>query len=241
MIKDALEYFAGLANRASDPHIVSLHGLPYSTAQLRPIGRHTAEPLVFSTLIGLLDYCRRADGSIRPDGAFLHVASPTRVALYGPLGEQDRVRECFARAEYDNANAFHFGAQFEHEAFVIALSALFAPSEDRARLLKLVGNLTAETVSTSTDDGITQTVGQRMGVALQRREKIGNPFVLAPLRTFAEIPQVASPFLFRVHQDQSEAPTCALYECDGGAWRVEAIRRVGSWLSSKLAGVPVLA
>ncbi len=59
---------------------------------------------------------------------------------------------------------------------------------------------------------------------------VPNPVILAPYRTFPEIEQVESKFIFRMQ----EGPNAALYEADGGAWKNEAMRRIKEYLVENL-------
>jgi len=125
--------------------------------------------------------------------------------------------------------------------FNIALQTEFKPNEDLERLMAIVGSMVAERIDTSADDGVTQTVGRRIGVALAGREKIINPFNLRPYRSFPEIEPVPSPFIFRVHQSgDGDLPKAALYECDNGAWRLKAMSLIKDWIALKISGIPII-
>ena len=62
---------------------------------------------------------------------------------------------------------------------------------------------------------------------------VPNPVTLMPRRTFFEIEQPASPFIFRMQS----GPTCALFEADGGAWQQEAMQRIAIYLRQKLSKI----
>ena len=57
-----------------------------------------------------------------------------------------------------------------------------------------------------------------------------NPVELAPYRTFPEVEQPISKFIFRMQ----EGPRAALYEADGGAWRNKAILSIKEYLQEEL-------
>jgi len=125
---------------------------------------------------------------------------------------------------------------------VIAAQTLIVADDERARLLAVVGNVGAEQISTSTDDGISQTVAVKAGVTLVKKKQIENPFMLRPHRTFAEVQQPASPFILRARQATENAmPMLALFECDNGVWQIDAIAAIAEWLRLKVGEVPVLA
>jgi hypothetical protein len=77
-------------------------------------------------------------------------------------------------------------------------------------------------------------------VHLQKELVLQNPFKLKPFRTFREVDQPESPFIFRVHQQAEEMPKCALYEADGGAWKLQAMKNIGDYLKEKLPDTVVL-
>ncbi len=53
---------------------------------------------------------------------------------------------------------------------------------------------------------------------------------LRPYRTFAEVEQPASQFVFRINQNAQ----MALFEADGGKWRLEAINNIANYLKESL-------
>lgn len=56
---------------------------------------------------------------------------------------------------------------------------------------------------------------------------------LAPYRTFIEIEQPESEFVFRARK-ADDLPHFALFEADGGAWRIESMKRIKAYLENKL-------
>ena len=59
-----------------------------------------------------------------------------------------------------------------------------------------------------------------------------NPAPLRPLRTFPEVEQPVSPFVVRF----KEGKKAALFNADGGAWKVAAVKSIGSFLRKELEG-----
>lgn len=61
--------------------------------------------------------------------------------------------------------------------------------------------------------------------------KIVKPIVqLKPYRTFIEIDQPESEFLLRLHDGMK----VALYEADGGAWKLQARTNIAEYLKTEL-------
>ena len=81
------------------------------------------------------------------------------------------------------------------------------------------------------DNGVTQEVSVRRGVALKEQQTVQPIVHLQPYRTFLEVVQPASDFLLRIDKDGHPA----LYEADGGAWKLEAKRSIAAYLGGQLA------
>lgn len=94
-------------------------------------------------------------------------------------------------------------------------------------------NLKEETIQSIGDDGISQAATIKTGVATVEDVKIPNPVVLIPRRTFVEVEQPESQFVFRMQS----GPTCALFEADGGAWRNEAMLNIKKYLEANLKDI----
>jgi hypothetical protein len=91
------------------------------------------------------------------------------------------------------------------------------------------------------DDGITQRVAVKQGVTLKADIALQPRVTLAPYRTFAEIDQVLSTFVFRTRVGPSQSPQLALFEADGGRWRINAVASIKSWLTGKVGGSPIIS
>jgi len=91
--------------------------------------------------------------------------------------------------------------------------------------------ITEDEVKQLGDDGVSQSITVKGGVARRENVEVPNPVILAPYRTFPEIEQPESRFIFRMRT----GPQAALYEADGGAWRNEAMARIKDWLEEQLA------
>ncbi|HFK2719142.1 TPA: hypothetical protein ACG1DY_004991, partial [Escherichia coli] len=117
------------------------------------------------------------------------------------------------------------------ETFNIKLQSGFVKNEDRDIVLKVVGNIKEEDVKTYGDDGISQSVTAKVGVATLGQVEVPNPVALAPYRTFVEVDQPTSNFVFRM----KSGPSSALFEADGGAWKLEAMKNIKTYLEEELA------
>lgn len=234
MIKEALEYIVGL----SKPTISEINGRKYSDRILYDYQEEkTAAPLSVHTLTAIIDYitsgadeCAESDDSM--DRRFvIHVADYDRVYLYRELNN-DKVRECLIEAEL-SAPSFPFGRWMDMETFIINMQTHFTPDGDRDKLIQLAGTVTAEQGITVADDGMTQQVTARSGISLVQQVSVPNPVELAPFRTFTEIEQPASPFVFRMRRD-GDTIMAALFAADADAWKREAILNIRDYFSVEL-------
>lgn len=81
-----------------------------------------------------------------------------------------------------------------------------------------------------TDNGISQTVTVKEGAATLMQAEVPSPAELRPYRTFLEVEQPSSPFVFRINR----LGECALFEADGGIWKHEAMENVSQYLVNEL-------
>jgi len=223
MIKEAIQYIVGLGKA----EVFDQEGISYSDKQLHKIQTPTAEFLNVSSLSGLVDYIK---SDFDTDEKFmLHVESPMEVSCFSVVNNNMK-RHHWIRAIAWSPE-FRFDRFYDAESFNIKLQSTFVKNEDRDVMLKVVGNIKEEAVNTVGDDGTSQSVVAKTGVASVGNVKVPNPVVLAPYRTFTEVEQPESEFVFRMQS----GPQCALFEADGGAWKNEAMNNVKNYLHKELS------
>jgi hypothetical protein len=191
-------------------------------------------------LAGLVDFAKTEPR----DYYRIHVGTHAIVSLLGPIVGYHQQRATYATAEFADlfGKGFQFGVYLDLETMNVAIQTLFIQTPERDAVLKVIGNVRDELVQTSGDDGVTQTVTAKAGVAIVQELKVPNPVTLQPYRTFREVGQPASPFVLRMRRGQGPVgPTAALFESDGGAWRLEAIANIHNWLKDKLPTIPIIA
>jgi len=128
------------------------------------------------------------------------------------------------------------------EKFIISLQSMFVQTDASAEILRIIGNLKDGTVKSLADDGVSQSVTTKTGVATVGEVVVPNPVALQPFRTFPEIEQPESLFVFRLMSGGENAkPSAALFEADGGGWKNEAIQKIKTWLSDEVSGIPIIA
>jgi len=218
---------------------IEVHGKTYTSRSLNVVREPLPSALVFHSLAGFADYVESGFDVAEKGSVAIQVLDESKVGLLGKLRET-RDREVLAIVEL-LGDEFPFGVWGQHEETMIALQTRIVPTDNRAALLKILGSVTAEEVATKDDDGITQRVTAKAGVALVEKVDLPNPVLLRPYRTFREVDQPESPFVLRVRRGRGSGPEIALFESDGGAWRIDAISNVAEYLRDHTTGVPVFA
>lgn len=230
MTKEALSYIVGM----KEPKIVEIFGEQYSDKELCRVEKELrAEPLKMKTLTSLIEYINAGIDTTKGK-MIVHVVAPDCVKLVSCL-DADRQRETLVevRAEIPD---FNYGSFMDHESFLISLQAKFLPGEDRDLLLKFAGTVENGTVAQYGDDGISQKATIKTGIASKGDAVVPNPVLLMPYRTFMEVEQPESSFIFRMRDDDRGGVKCAIFEADGGAWKHAAMERVAEFIREQLAG-----
>ncbi len=232
LTKEALQYLAENTIKPKE-RVVKIGGSNFVIDEaghydrIKPRVYNAKDPLIIKTLTGLVDYIK-SNLERKEAKLLLHIEKPDEVSLMGLLAE-DGSREYLASAQAI-VPRFNFDYYLDIEEFNVALQSVFAPTADRDILLKVVGNLKEDNVKTTGDDGVSQAVTIKTGVATAADVKVPNPVTLAPYRTFIEVKQPESKFIFRM----KDGPRGAIFEADGGAWRNQAILNIKTFLEEQL-------
>jgi hypothetical protein len=108
-------------------------------------------------------------------------------------------------------------------------------------MLKIVAGVRVESSTDIIDDGVTQHVNARAGVARVQQVELPNPCKLYPYSTFHEIEQPERQFVFRMSQSE-RGVVCRLIDADGGAWKQGVAIAIRKYLQTNLPeGVSVIA
>ncbi|MDX9785474.1 MAG: hypothetical protein RBT11_01765 [Desulfobacterales bacterium] len=224
----------------NDPAMVEMGDRSYSDKQLLPVLAPAAQPLVMHTLTGLVDYIRADVDGLPLDRVMIHVVSHEKVALCSALFGGFRQREVFAECRLVT-DEYPFNKKLSQEAFSIWLQTGFAATPDLAPVLKVTGTVTDEAVRTNEDDGVTQRVTARVGIARKEEISVPNPVALKPFRTFLEVEQPEAKFVYRMwRQEDGQPPQFSLHTADGGEWKLAAIDSIKSYFIKELPTVTVL-
>lgn len=201
----------------------------------------------FSQLSGLVSFAETlaSDPAIEEvetyannDSLIFVIESPSLVAIYGSLQPENfNKRFLYAKAQL-NFNHFQFGHFMNIEAAVIGLQSLFVRDENCEAILDLLSNVADEQLVTLNDSGMSQTVNIKTGITTKGKETVPKTVTAAPYRTFPEIDQPSSTFILRFKKSGGGL-TCAIFEADGGAWKIEAVKNIAAWLEETTGKVPL--
>lgn len=183
--------------------------------------------LTVHTLTGLVDYIK-SNRERKDKKMYLHIRDSEYVTLQGLLLE-DGKREELLTAEA-RIPKFFFDSYYPSEDFLIGLNARIVDAHDRKQLIAFAGNVKEDNARQTSDDGFAQKTTVKRGISQAGEEIVPNPVTLAPYRTFTEVDQPESEFIFRM----KEGPQFALFEADGGAWQNQAIFNIKAFLEDEL-------
>jgi len=197
--------------------------------------------LEVSSLSAVADYVKDKLEGIDPKKLFARIVSPTRVELLEAFSGEEKKRTCFMVAELKNdVEPFKFGRFLDTESFVISLMSLFQETDDLEKVLKVASSLVAEAKLAKTDDKATTKTQANQGVVNTSGVEIPKVVNLEPFRTFRQVAQPISSFIFRYRSD-GEDIGLALYEADGGAWKHEAMKNIEKYFEVRVPDLKVLA
>lgn len=211
----------------------------FSTVKLERIQKELrANTLTVATLSSIVQYVKNFKENFKPVPLLVHVISPEMVELISAL-DGDRKREVLLNATAEIPK-IPFGQYIDNEKMLITVQSMFIddPETDRAAVLKFAGTVTSGSIKEYGDDGVTQKATIQQGVASKAEAIVPSPCVLKPFRTFPEVEQPASKFIFRMCEG-SKTIESALFEADGGAWRNKARKNIHVYLEEQLEGTGV--
>ena len=212
------------------PNLVDHYGRVYTDKQLSVIKQPACNTLEFHTLDGLINTIKREYEDF-DRFLLINVYDESTVIVYSSLHTfSDRMRE---KPYICNADVIDIplNRPVDYETMMITLKSKFVETPELLALVKLLGSITEESSATASDDGFTQNVVVRKGIAMKENKPVKPIVKLKPYRTFNEVDQPESDFLVRL----SEGGYVSLYMADGGAWMLEARKNVAKYLKEGLA------
>lgn len=209
------------------------------------------EPLVGSSLKGLLDYIRENRDTLEYSMLMVQVVNFSEVRLLSSPSGPSKNRTTHFIAKLDKElPTFPFDSYLEQEEFVIKINALFDITEDRAKVVMLASKVAAQDKITGEDDGLAQNVSITKGVSGAATGEVTTRgwYVLKPYRTFRDLEQPESAFILRLRENNGKVPRIALFDAQGEIWRHDAIEAIKNFLIAGLVDdegngidIPVIA
>ena len=218
-------------------------GKMYSTHELHQVFSDRRPSVVtVKSLSGLTDFIRANIDDLKMSLLMIHVVDHTRVIVKTNIHGEKNERHNVVMAELEELERFPFDQLIGQEKFIIKLKSMFQITEDQEAIIRYTAKIDAEAAVITTDDGITQNVNIKQGVTGVRTERQNIPSLvkLRPYRTFTEIEQPESEFLFRM-KTEDEVVKCALFDADGGAWKNKARLGIAEFLEAQDLGLPIIA
>lgn len=232
MTRDALQYVVGLKTA----EVLDINGGKYVDKDVHRVDKELrASAIQMNTLTSLVDYLKTGVDSMA-DKMLVQVVSPMKVRVLSML-DADRKREELVDVEAMIPD-FEYGRYMGNERFIIALQSKFIANDDRALLLQFAGTVKDESIAQYGDDGVTQKATIKTGITSVGDAVVPNPVKLRPFRTFIEVEQPESAFVFRMRQAEGHGVECAIFEADGGAWKNAAMKSIKEYLQYELAELP---
>lgn len=229
MLKEFIETITTL----SDEEHIEIDGHNYYKQGYRRYTPPEVEKITINTLQGFCDFVP----TIKKQGdLFIVVDSPEQVRLISDIDDKYKHRNTYCIAQL-NSQRLDFSWK-NSEDFNVFLQANFEHTKDKDSILELIGNVSDEEIKNYSDDGITQTTTKKTGLSRKENAKVPNPVYLAPYRTFIDIDQPESMFIFRMQS--SGIPQCKLFLADGELWKVRAINMIKEYLNEKIKDIPII-
>jgi hypothetical protein len=248
MIKEAIDRILDLAA----PTKIEVGGKTYADKHMylvrEPLPLQPNQPVALpvptfmkvTTLAGFADLVQQKLEKFEVSDYVVHVLDHNTVRLVKKYSDECGRRQVLIEAKPVEFKQFEFDKWLGQESFVIALNALFSQTDDKDYVLRIASALTTEAANISEDDGHSQRVTIKAGLAQKVNETIKPQVKLAPYRTFPECGQPISEFVFRARP--GETPTLMLTEADGGKWKIAAIEEVRRFLSVlELSDLPIVS
>lgn len=211
-----------------DPRIIDYAGDKWANQRFERIEPHVDRPSTYE-VSGLDSVVQLIRKEIDQAGGFVFVRVSSAANVWVSTTYQpDMSRNTLYRAQAD-VPGFRQGFR-EREKAIIELRSLFIPGEGTRYLLDLLSKMSVEKGATTTDNGVTQEVETKAGIALKQKTEIKPRVMLTPFRTFLEVKQPESEYLLRI----DEEGRIGLFEADGGVWQLEAKQNVKAYMENAL-------
>ncbi len=233
MIREAMDKVESLVLEAQDAKIVELYGRKYTAnggkLSLVALPKDMPSCKKVYSLDGLIDIIKMEISKFSCTPLFVMLTDHLSVSVVSSLDEE--MDRCEIYSLHGKDVPGFSDTWFELEQAMIALRSRFIPNEGTQYIIDLISRINDKESVKTNDNGVTQTVEVKKGVALSATEKINPRVSLRPFRTFFEVEQPESEFLLRV----SDGGRVGLFEADGGMWKQAAKKSIADYLRQGLS------
>ena len=226
MLKEFAQYLQSL----KDNQTYDIYGQIYSDHDLVRIKPYIPHPSEIS-VTGLDSICKLVRNELEKISnlpLFIRVDGPRNVRVFSTFA-QDYSRDVLYEATCDVPD-FRDGFR-EYEKAIIELRSKFSPGEGVDYLLDLLSKISKDSGVTTKDNGVSQQVEAKSGIALKAMVNVRPRISLRPYRTFLEVEQPESEFILRLDDDGN----VGLFEADGGMWKLDAKSKVAHYLEQSMS------
>jgi len=225
-----LEAFINKIVKLARPETVEIKDQVFSTSQLHLIPESpSVSAMSINSLVGVVDYIKsKFDGR---ENLLIHIESPTELRLVDAL-DHTNDRRIYLKSTA-MLPSITFNRFMEREKFQIMMQSNFVANEGRALVLDIISHVVIKDgVVELKDNSLTQEVTVQTGAATAANIEIPERVILKPFRTFSEVDeQPASEFILRLNKEGE----VAIFEADGGVWKLDAIDSIANYFSKELA------
>lgn len=232
-MKETVDRLIQVGGDLAKPEVVKVKGQTYLSKHLHRVLDPEPDALEVSTLTALVDYLKANVDKLDPAELLIQVEGPGRVSVLSKLTEEFAQRDCYITAA-PLLPSYRFDYWMPTDEFIPMLQSTFQDKGHRKELLKLASGVRIQSSADLQDDGVTQHVTAKTGVARIEQVEIPSPCTLVPFSTFLEVDQPERLFVFRMRHPERGGVECTLIDADGGAWKQAAAVAVREYLKKGL-------
>lgn len=216
-----------LVNKQVEPEIITYEGVDYikTASGFERLRKPSVQHIRANSLTGLMEFVKttvqESDNLRFP---LLISINVNTIQVFTSLAD-DKSREMILEVN-PLVPDLQLGYGISVEEMIILLSTAYVPTDNTEKFISSISTLRMVEEVEFSDNGIGQTVTAKQGASVNKVYEVQPIVKLKPIRTYAEIDQVESKFLFRVNKNGS----VKLIEADGGQWKYEVQTRIAECL-----------
>lgn len=248
MIVKAFEWI----EKHTPPNIRDIGGVQWTDKPLTKVENvKSLDKVSFYTLTSLVEYLK-SEVDVPNDfihHIFINVASPEHISVYSEVNKDNYYSRTAIAEVKAMLPVVKIGQWVSQPEFCIMLRTNFIDNglittgdtsqfdTDRDALISVASNIISGSVEQYEDTGMSQKATLKTGIQESEDKLLPDKVTLRPYRTFLEVEQPKSEFLFRAENSKYDGVTLSLHEADGGKWKLDAMTSIKQFLKEQLAGL----